>query len=283
MIYKKDANFPYPLLTNTSSSYSNANFILDIELEENTQGYRFTIDYDIDSEFITNLLKNEKAHLILVIQSRDNKFYNLEFGEKFKIIPKSRLSLSKRTVVQLLIKSNEEIDFKDNDDLNDFYKEFKNEIVVPKNSILGFSNTVTFEGSSSKPLELFEKSVDPNLKSDLDIELSSETIIIKYKNESLQFIDSPISQTLNNAYVYMGLQKALYRFIVNNSEDHECVDLEEIEPPNDGLDFKLYNLMRKKKISELNIENIDEVIYSISDKMLEKYTAAVRGLYSNGN
>ena len=35
MIYKKDANFPYPLLTNTSSSYSNANFILDIELEEN--------------------------------------------------------------------------------------------------------------------------------------------------------------------------------------------------------------------------------------------------------
>ena len=41
--------------------------------------------------------------------------------------------------------------------------------------------------------------------------------------------------------------------------------------------------MRKKKISELNIENIDEVIYSISDKMLEKYTAAVRRLYSDGN
>ena len=79
----------------------------------------------------------------------------------------------------------------------------------------------------------------------------------------------------------MGLQKALYRFIVNNSEDHEEVDLDEIEPPSDGLDFKLYNLMRKKKISELNIENIDEVIYSISDKMLEKYTAAVRRALKN--
>ena len=278
MIYKKDANFPYPLLTNTSSSYSNANFILDIELEENTQGYRFTIDYDIDSELITNLLKNEKAHLILVIQSRDNKFYNLEFGEKFKIIPKSRLSLSKRTVVQLLIKSNEEIDFKDNDDLNDFYKEFKNEIVVPKNSILGFSNTVTFEGSSSKPLELFEKSVDPNLKSDLDIELGSETIIIKYKNESLQFIDSPISQTLNNAYVYMGLQKALYRFVMNNGEDGE-VDLDEIDVPENSLDLKLYNLMKKKMVTEVNLENIDSVIYLISDKILEKFSSAVRGLY----
>ena len=31
------------------------------------------------------------------------------------------------------------------------------------------------------------------------------------------------------------------------------------------------------------VENIDEVIYSISDKMLEKYAAAVRRLYSDGN
>ena len=31
MIYKKDANFPYPILTNTSNAYSNAvNFILII-------------------------------------------------------------------------------------------------------------------------------------------------------------------------------------------------------------------------------------------------------------
>lgn len=36
MIYKKDANFPYPILTNTSNSYDNCSFILDIDLEENT-------------------------------------------------------------------------------------------------------------------------------------------------------------------------------------------------------------------------------------------------------
>ena len=214
----------------------------------------------------------------MVIQSRDNKFYNIEFGKKFITIPKSRISLSKRTIVQLLIKSNDEISFKDNEDLNDFYNQFKSEIVVPKNSILGFSNTVTFEGSSSKPLELFEKSVDPDLKSDLDIELGSETIIIKYKNENLQFIDSPISQTLNNAYVYMGLQKALYRFVINNGEDGE-VDLDSIDVPENGLDLKLYNLMKKKMVSEVSLENIDSVIYLISDKILEKFSAAVRGLY----
>ena len=26
MIYKKDANFPYPILTNTSNSYDSSNF-----------------------------------------------------------------------------------------------------------------------------------------------------------------------------------------------------------------------------------------------------------------
>lgn len=283
MIYKKDANFPYPILTNTSNSYDNCSFILDINLEENTNEYIFEIKYDITSPFIEKLLKNGQATLVLIIQSKDNKFFNIEYGQKTKSISKSRISLSKRTTIQLFIQSNEEINFKNNYDLSSFYEAFKDEIYVPKNSILGFSNSVVFDGSTNKPLELFEKKVNPNLKSDVKIEFCSETIIINYKNEALQFTDLPQSSTFNNPYVYMGLQKALYRFIVNNSEDHESVDLDEIEPPNDGLDFKLYNLMRKKKISELNIENIDEVIYSISDKMLEKYTAAVRRLYSDGN
>ena len=283
MIYNKDANFPYPILTNTSNSYDNCSFILDINLEENTNEYVFEINYDITSSFVENLLKGGQATLVLIIQSKDNKFFNIEYGQKSRSISKSRISLSKRTTIQLFIQSNEEINFKNNNDLSSFYDEFKNEINVPKNSILGFSNSVVFEGSNNKPLELFEKKVNPNLKSDVKIEIGSETIIINYKNESLQFTDLPQSSTFNNPYVYMGLQKALYRFIVNNSEDHEEVDLDEIEAPSDGLDFKLYNLMRKKKISELNIENMDEVIYSISDKMLEKYTAAVRRLYSDGN
>lgn len=283
MIYKKDANFPYPILTNTSNSYDNCSFILDIDLQENTNEYIFEIKYDITSPFIEKLLQNGQATLVLIIQSKDNKFFNIEYGQKTKSISKSRISLSKRTTIQLFIQSNEEINFKNNYDLSSFYEGFKDEIYVPKNSILGFSNSVIFDGSTNKPLELFEKKVNPNLKSDVKIELGSETIIINYKNEALQFTDLPQSSTFNNPYVYMGLQKALYRFIVNNSEDHEEVDLEEIEAPSYGLDFKLYNLMRKKRISELSIENIDEVIYSISDKILEKYTAAVRRLYSDGN
>jgi hypothetical protein len=282
MIYKKDANFPYPLLTNTSNSYESSNFILDVNLEENSYNYRFKFNYEIDSSFIQDLIRNEQAQLILVIQSKDNKFFHIKPEDKYVEIPKSRISISNRTIIQLHLQSKEEIHFKFNDDLSPFYQDYKSEILVTKNSLLGFSNVVTFDGSSTRPLELFEKKVDPELKSDIKIELSSETIIIHYKNEQLQFNELPKSNTLNNPYIYSGLQKALYRFIVNNGEDGE-VELEQMDAPSDILDFKLYTLMKKKMIRELSVENMDEVIFSISDRILERFTSAVKELSLNGN
>lgn len=283
MIYKKDANFPYPLLTNTSNSYDGCNLTLDIELNENTYEYIFQIKYDIESDFIKKLIRENKAQLVLVVQSKDNKFFNLNLNENIKTIPKNRISLSKRTTIQLLIQSKEEINFKDNHDLNSFYGSIKDQINVPKHSILGFSNSVMFDGSTAKPLELFEKKVDINLKSEVKVELGSETIIINYKSDELQFIDSPVSSTINNIYVYMGLQKALYRFVNTYGQEDEEVDLEELDLPTDGLDLKLYRLMKSKMIKSLSLDNVDEVICSITDRILDKYTSAVRGLYSNGN
>ena len=283
MIYKKDANFPYPLLTNTSNSYDGCNFTLDIELNENTYEYIFQIKYEIESDFIKKLIRENKAQLVLVVQSKDNKFFNLNLNENIKTIPKNRISLSKRTTIQLLIQSKEEINFKDNHDLNSFYGSIKDQINVPKHSILGFSNSVMFDGSTAKPLELFEKKVDINLKSEVKVELGSETIIINYKSDELQFIDSPVSSTINNIYVYMGLQKALYRFVNTYGQEDEEVDLEELDLPTDGLDLKLYRLMKSKMIKSVSLDNVDEVICSITDRILEKYTSAVRGLYSNGN
>ena len=278
MIYKKDANFPYPLLTNTSNSYDGCNFTLDIELNENTYEYIFQINYDIESDFIKKLIRENKAQLVLVVQSKDNKFFNLSLNETIKTIPKNRISLSKRTTIQLLIQSKEEINFKENNDLNIFYGSIKDQINVPKHSILGFSNSVMFDGSTAKPLELFEKKVDQNLKSEVKVELGSETIIINYKSDELQFIDSPVSSTINNIYVYMGLQKALYRFVNTYGGEDEEVDLEELDLPTDGLDLKLYGLMKSKMIKNVSLENIDEVICSITDRILEKYTSAVRVL-----
>ena len=279
MIYRKDANFPYPLITDRDDSgYNDLYFTIDVGLEENSEDYRFEVEREIESSFIEKQLEEGKAELIFIIQAKDNKFFNMDSNDRFVSIPKSRLSLSKRTSIQVIIKSKEDISFEYNDDLNEFYNSFKKDIIVPKNSILGFSNILTFDGSVEKPLELFEKKIDPSLKSDIEIYLSSETIVIKYKNDSFQFSDSPQSKTLNNTYVYMGLQKALFKFIVDNGEDG-YVDLNSIAPPENGLDLKLYNLMRKKMIDEVNFENIDSVIYLISDKIIEKFMNTVRGLY----
>lgn len=283
MIYRKDANFPYPVLTNTSNSYVTSQFILDVALHENIQHYRFEFEYEIDSPFINGLLKNGQAQLILVIQSKDNKFYKLGINQKSIEIAKSRISVSKRTSIQLNIQSNEDINFKDNNDLSGFYNKFKNDIVVPKYSILGFSNVVMFEGSSTKPLELFEKKVDPNLKSDIKFELGNETIVIHYKDPEFQFNDIPKSSTLNNPYVYTGLHMAIHQFIVNNGDEDGCVDLEEIDPPNNPLELKLYHLMKKKMVEDISMESIDEVVYKISDRIIEKYTSTVKGLISHGN
>ena len=78
MIYKKDANFPYPVLTNTSTSYENSLFTLDVSLEENTNDYRFLIKYEVSSSFIQKLIETGDAQLVFIIQSKDNKFYKLD-------------------------------------------------------------------------------------------------------------------------------------------------------------------------------------------------------------
>ena len=280
MIYKKDANFPYPILTNTSNAYNNAKFHLVIGLDEIGNDYCFEPQYDISSEFIKSQIQSENASLILVVQNKDTKFYEMDQDQKFIKIPRERISIKEKTSIQLLIKAKEDISFINNEDLSDFYGNFKESILVPKNSILGLSNIITLN-VIKKPQELFEKKIDPNLKGPFEIELSNETIILKFKNENYQFVDIPNNRDLNNAYIREGLGRAVINFVINNGEDN-VVEINEIDPPEVELDFKLYNLMKSRNIKEVGLENIDEVVNIIGNNIIQKFTDAVRGLY-NGN
>ena len=280
MIYKKDANFPYPILTNTSNAYNNAKFHLVIGLDEIGNDYCFEPQYDISSEFIKSQIQSENASLILVVQNKDTKFYEMDQDQKFIKIPRERISIKEKTSIQLLIKAKEDISFINNEDLSDFYGNFKESILVPKNSILGLSNIITLN-VIKKPQDLFEKKIDPNLKGPFEIELSNETIILKFKNENYQFVDIPNNRDLNNAYIREGLGRAVINFVINNGEEN-VVEIDEIDPPEVELDFKLYNLMKSRNVKEVSLENIDEVVNIIGNNIIEKFTNAVRGLY-NGN
>ena len=108
MIYKKDANFPYPILTNTSNAYSKSKFILNIDFKELGDNYCFEPKYDISSDFIKSQIENKKAELILVVQNKDTKFYKIDDVEREVTIPQERLSIKDKTVIQLLINSNQD-------------------------------------------------------------------------------------------------------------------------------------------------------------------------------
>ena len=67
-------------------------------------------------------------------------------------------------------------------------------------------------------------------------------------------------------------------FLVHNALEsaEDGVDLEEIDPPVNALEAKLYSLMVAKNVSELNWDNMDEVIYKISDNIVRRYSDAIR-------
>lgn len=174
------------------------------------------------------------------------------------------------------------MEFSDNNDLNTFYDAIKEEIQVKAGNVLAFSNTVIFDGEQNKPYDLFEKQIDSDINSDVEIRLGAETILVVYKNEQYQFAEVQNSKELNYPYLYLGLQKALISFLMHANPDNpdEGVDVEEMEPPENALESKLYSLMQSKNISELSMENIDEVIYKISDNLIMKYHNAVRGMHN---
>ena len=76
----------------------------------------------------------------------------------------------------------------------------------------------------------------------------------------------------------MGLQRALDKFILNNkiNDNEDEVIISEIDEPINELDLKLYKLMKNKKVEIISQDNIDEVIYLISDNIIERFTSSIR-------
>lgn len=286
MIYKKNANFPYPVLQNFSNCYGECEFNLDIlEVKEDKLNYEFIYRVSIGSKFILDLLRENRAELYLIINSSDSKFIKLKIDSNSEKVSKNRLFLNKKIDFQLMIKANEEIEFSNNNDITGLYKELRDEIIVNKNSILGFSNIITLEEYKKDGVELFKKRVDNELESEIEFELTDEHIIIVYKNEELQFNDIMNSIELNNLYIYAGLQKALYNFINNNKRkaEEDEVDIDDMEVPSIELELKLYKLMKKNMIKTLNFDNVDKVIYCITDNIVGKFMNKVRENINDGD
>lgn len=283
MIYKKDANFPYPVFASNVKTYLKNDFQIDLDINEDEKNFIFKFtEFEIESDFIKQLKEERKLQFILIIQSKDNWFTKIESPNDEITVPKNRLSLNNRTLIQVHIQAIESINFRNNEDLIPFYDAFKEEITVQKNGLIGYSNVLVLEGRFRKPLEIFSKRVDENLSSEIKIELGNETIELVFKDANYQFGELPKSSGLMLPYIYMGMQKALYQFIKNYGTE-DSVELEYLDEPENLLDLKIFNLMRNKNVDELSIDNVDEVINQISDSMIGKYASTVREFASDGN
>lgn len=280
MIYKKEANFPYPVLSSSIANYEESEFNIAVSFNEENDSYRFNVEHVMSSKFIEKLLVEEKAQYILIMQTKDTKFFPLKHDDLVFEIPKNRMSLSNRTSIQLHIVAKESISFAENDELNQFYDQVKGAIYVEKNSMLAYSNVVTFEGAMKKPFNIFEKKLDKGLKSEIKIEVGTESIIIHYRDEEFLFTAIHNSKALMNPYFYTGLRAALERFILNYAED-ETVLLDELSEPEDLLDYKLFHLMKAKSVDELTRENLDEAVGKITKNIISDYVRAVKGLIQN--
>ncbi len=293
MIYTKKANFPYPMYISGTDDYINPNFSLDIDLIENQERYILKVTSEVDSTFITDLINNKKVGLFLIIKSKDNQFHQIpSLGEYELLIDKSKLSFYKNTtIIQLMIQSLEEFNFSNNDDLNNFYSEFKKDIIIKKGLSLGFSNIVKFDGNQEKPFALFEQKYDDSIQSDIEVELTREVITIVYKHKDIMLKSLPQNRDLTNPYLYMGLERALVSFMLNASEGADRtanirepirlddISIEYLSP----LDTKLYKLLKEKGIEEVDFDSIDNIIHLISDNMLKKFADKIIEVYNNGN
>lgn len=284
MIYNKDATFSYPILAHSSNGYENNYFSFEVNLYDDQNNYIFEFEYEIDNEFIKSLISEGKAILIFIIQSKDNYFTKLEKNQKSVSIPKNRISLSSNTSIQLHIQSTETITFDNCEELTPFYNTFKDQITIKKHMLLGYSNIEKYLGSENKSLDLFESTVDSTMKSAFKVELSAETIILKFNDEKMLLRSVSRNTNILNMYLYAGLSRAVDQFIKDNINDEEYIDIESLNGNQTNvLNQKLLDLMVNKGIKEVNPDDIDEVISKISNRIVEKFVNTIEGVVSDGD
>ncbi len=276
MVYTKEASFPFPILNNNVYDYINNKFNLDVHLFQDNENYIYHFDYEIESNFIKNLINENRLELIGLIKSQDNSFCKLDKEQKI-YIKKERIALKKNTKIQLALKAKEIILFNNCDELVPFFSEEKDFLEIPKNSLVGFSNVVIFEGSTTKPLDIFEKRVDSNIRSEIKIDISYETIDLIFKDEKYQFLEEAESKRLNYIYVYMGLQKVLMEMILESKNEDLILEIDnqsevEMKKP---IHRKIIKLLKNSNVSEISFENIDEVISKISSNIIKEFYEGV--------
>ncbi len=286
MIYSKDAAFSYPILSHSSTSYDDCYFYFNIDdIVDEGDAYSFTFSYDIESEFIKDLVKRGAAVLILIIQSDDNVFFELKKNQTHISIPKSRLTFDNKVLSQLHIQSLTDIDFSSCQELHEFYASKKEEIKLGAHTLLAYSNVSAVKNMGKEGVQLFEKAIDPSMSVDYEAEVGTDQIILKFREERFLLQSLNSNRHVMNLYLYQGLEMALQQFILEHLEaDEEILILEDLESSTlNNLHDKLYQLLIAKGVEDVNLEQLDVLVQTIAPDLILKFTQAIERLCENGD
>lgn len=286
MIYNKDAAFSYPILSDSNTSYTDSTFYFELEgIADQSDAYELSFDYEIASDFVNQLLDDNKAALIFIIQSKDNLFFELNKNQKNLSLPKSRIAFDDKVRAQLRLQSKEKLSFSDCDEFNPFYRSIKDQLILPKYSLIGYSNVSTVRNTGKEGVALFEKTVDPNMVLEFQVVLSNESILLKFKDDRHLLHSTAWNRDVMNIYLYNGLEKALMQFISENIEEgEEALYLEDIDDSSlNNLHYKMHQLLINRGIEEVSIDQSDFLVQEIAPDIIKKFTSSIERLNSNGS
>lgn len=245
-------------------------------MTEHETKYDFNITYNLGSSYIKNLIDSGKTRAILIIKSIDSQFYFLGSEKETISIMKNQISLDGRTTAQIHIQALSNLSYQDNDDLSKRYYAFRDEILINRHCVIGYSGTIEFDGSDKEAMGLFEYSLDPSMKKDFKIEITQDNILLVWKNPKDSITGD---EGLLNLYLYLGLSGTLIDFLTRHSVDPDSgfeVFIDNVaQSPGTVLDKKITKLLQNRGITELYFENIDEAIFLIADSIIPKFTQSI--------
>ena len=246
MIIDEDKSFGYPVLRPlyadqdpSELDYANIPFEPSLGMEfdrADTDSFVFTWEYDCGVEAITSSLEKGAVRATLNLYNRST-WLNQSFDVS-ELGPEGEISVNKSLFsgeieLRLVLTANEEIHISSDHIHEDYgYKTFK----VPKNSLIGFSETATYDARPNllkKISSIFVLNVEPSLEDgEFYYDLTTDNVdIFANEEQILKLRQFEMSEKLQNyvvSAIYAPIISDLVRLIHEKQDDDTDPDTQRL-------------------------------------------------------
>lgn len=256
-------SFPYPVIADGNTSYSNSKFTSDVTIEKNGYNLNFILQYSLNNEELNELIKSQKAVIVHHIECVQTCYrYAVITDDENTIYTIHQSKLNGTVQISTVIVANENLTGYKNSDFSSDYKGFSFDI--KKGCLLAIGNCIEIELDKQKDdLENTSSifSIVPNLD-------PTDTIIHIDSNSAKDKIAIMIPERSCNIYKSLStnleLQSAMHSMIIIPALIQVFEELKNAR-------FELYNYNNcrwfkalKKACNKLNIDLDEKSLESLN-------------------